>query len=99
VASLLLTTVRSLEPGRVQATAVLRPLGLAKSVEEGSTNTLSGFGHETGVREGRMAEGELRAGRGNSDEESRPVRGDLWRAKAWTSYSRVRGTSQTNARA
>jgi hypothetical protein len=44
-----------------------------------------------------MAEGKLRAGRGNSGEESRPGRGDLGRAKACTSYGWVRGTSQTNA--
>jgi hypothetical protein len=70
---------------------------LARIVEEGSTNTLRGFGHETGVREGRIAEGELRVGRGNSGEESRSGRGYLWQAKAWTSYDWVRGTSRTNA--
>jgi hypothetical protein len=44
-----------------------------------------------------MAEKKLRAGRGNSGEESRPGRGDLGRTKAWTNYDRVRGTSGTNA--
>jgi hypothetical protein len=34
---------------------------------------------------------------GNSGEESRPGRGGLGRAKAWTSYGRVRGTSRTKA--
>jgi hypothetical protein len=46
-----------------------------------------------------MAEGELRTGQGNFGEESRPGRGDLGRAKAWTSYDRVTGTSRTNAEA
>jgi hypothetical protein len=31
-----------------------------------------GFDYETGVREGRMVKGELRASRGNSGEEFRP---------------------------
>jgi hypothetical protein len=56
-----------------------------------------GFGHETGVREGRTAEERLRAGRGNSVEESRPRIGGLRRARAWTSFSRARGTSGTDA--
>jgi hypothetical protein len=34
-----------------------------------------------------------------TDEESRLGRGYLGRAKAWTSYDRVRGTSQTNTEA
>jgi hypothetical protein len=55
-----------------------------------------GFGNETGVREGRTAEERLRAGRGNSGEESRPRRGGLRRARAWTSFSRARGTSGTD---
>jgi hypothetical protein len=44
-----------------------------------------------------MAEEKLRASRGNSSEESHPRRGDLGRAKAGTSYDRVRGTSRTKA--
>jgi hypothetical protein len=43
-----------------------------------------------------MAEGELRAGRGNSSVELRLGRGDLGCSKAGTSYDRVRGTSRTN---
>jgi hypothetical protein len=38
----------------------------------------------------------LRAGRGNSSEESRPRRGGPRRARAWTGFSRVRGTSGTD---
>jgi hypothetical protein len=38
----------------------------------------------------------LWAGQGNSDEGSRPRRGGLRRARAWTSFSRVRGTSGTD---
>jgi hypothetical protein len=44
-----------------------------------------------------MAGEKLRVGRGNSSEESRLGRQDLGRAKAWTNYNRVRGTSGTNA--
>jgi hypothetical protein len=55
------------------------------------------FDHETGVREGRTAEERLRAGRGNSGEESRPRRGGSGRARAWTNFDRVRGTSGTDA--
>jgi hypothetical protein len=36
-----------------------------------------GCGHETGVRDGRMAEERLRAGRGNSAEEFRPRGGAI----------------------
>jgi hypothetical protein len=46
-----------------------------------------------------MTEGELRAGRGNSGEESRSGRGDLGHAKAGTSYNRVRGTLLPNVEA
>jgi hypothetical protein len=49
-------------------------------------------GHETEVREGRMAEGGLRAARGNSSEGFRPQGGGLRHAKAWTNFSRARGT-------
>jgi hypothetical protein len=44
-----------------------------------------------------MAEGGLRAGRGNSGEGFRPRGGDLRRAKAWTNFSRVRGTPGAGA--
>jgi hypothetical protein len=56
-----------------------------------------GSSHETGVREGKQVEEKLRVGRGNSGEESRPQKGDLGRAMAWTNFGRVRGTSGTNA--
>jgi hypothetical protein len=39
-----------------------------------------------------MDEGGLRAGRVNSDEEFQPWGGGLRRAKAWTNFSRARGT-------
>jgi hypothetical protein len=42
-------------------------------------------------------EEKLRVGRGNSGEESRPRKGDLGRAMAWTNFGRVRGTLGTNA--
>jgi hypothetical protein len=41
----------------------------------------------------------LRAGQGNSGEESRPRRGGLRHARAWTSFNRARGTSGTDAEA
>jgi hypothetical protein len=41
-----------------------------------------GFDYETGVREGRMAKGELQAGRCCSGEEFCPWVGDLRRARA-----------------
>jgi hypothetical protein len=56
-----------------------------------------GFNYETRVREGRMAEERLRAGRGNSGEEFRPRGGGLRRARAWTGFSRARGTPRTDA--
>jgi hypothetical protein len=44
-----------------------------------------------------MAEGGLRVGRGNSDEGFRPRGGGLRRAKAWTNFSRARGTPGAGA--
>jgi hypothetical protein len=55
-----------------------------------------GFDYETGVREGRIAEGELRASRGCSGEEFRPQGGGLRRARAWTNFSRARGMPGTD---
>jgi hypothetical protein len=50
-------------------------------------------GQETGERRRGGAPGRS----GNSGEESRPWRGGLGRAKAWTSYDKVRGTLRTKA--
>jgi hypothetical protein len=44
-----------------------------------------------------MAEERLWSGRGNSGDESRLRRGGLRRARAWTSFSRARGTSGIEA--
>jgi hypothetical protein len=44
-----------------------------------------------------MAEGGLRAGRGNSSVGFRPRGGGLRRAKAWTNFSRSRGTQGVGA--
>jgi hypothetical protein len=46
-----------------------------------------------------MDEGGLRAGEGNSGEGFRPLGGGLRRAKAWTIFSRARGTPGAGARA
>jgi hypothetical protein len=46
-----------------------------------------------------MAEGGLRAGRGNSGEGFRPRGGGLRHAKAWTNFSRARGTPGDGAKA
>jgi hypothetical protein len=43
-----------------------------------------------------MAKGELRAGRGCSGEEFWPQEGGLRHARAWTSFSRARGTPGTD---
>jgi hypothetical protein len=43
-----------------------------------------------------MVKGELRAGRGCSSEEFRPLGGGLRRARAWTRFSRARGTPGTD---
>jgi hypothetical protein len=45
-----------------------------------------------------MMKGELRAGRGHSSEDIRPRGGGLRRARAWPSFSRVRGSSGTDTR-
>jgi hypothetical protein len=44
-----------------------------------------------------MAEERLWAGWGNSGEESRLRRGGLRRVRAWTSFSKARGTSGNDA--
>jgi hypothetical protein len=44
-----------------------------------------------------MADRGLRAGRGNSGEGFRPRGGGLRRAKAWTNFSRARGTLGVDA--
>jgi hypothetical protein len=46
-----------------------------------------------------MAKGELWAGRGSSGEEFWPRGGGLRRARAWTNFSRARGTPGTDAEA
>jgi hypothetical protein len=77
--------------------AVPGSLGLPETKRSTRRTHWCGFGHETGVKEGRTAAERLRTGRGNSGEESRPRRGGLRRARAWTSFSRARGTSGTDA--
>jgi hypothetical protein len=47
-------------------------LELAKNEGEGAANSLVGCGHETGVKEGRMAKEGLWVGRGYSGEGFRP---------------------------
>jgi hypothetical protein len=94
----LLTAMRSPELGRVWATAVQRTPGLARIGEENPTNTLVVFWpRKLGLEMVEWRRESFGRVGGNSDEESRPRRGGLGRAKAWTSYGRVRGTSRTEA--
>jgi hypothetical protein len=96
-APLLLAAVRPSELGRVHATAVPGSPGLARNEEEHSADSLVGLWPQDQVREGRTAEERLRAGQANSGEESRPRRGGLRRVRAWTSFSKARGTSGNDA--
>jgi hypothetical protein len=54
-----------------------------------------GRGHESTGREGRTVVRRSRAGRRNSGERSQPRGGDLRRAKAWASFRRDRGNTET----
>jgi hypothetical protein len=56
-----------------------------------------GFDYKAKVREGRTAEERLRAGWGNSDEGFGYGEGGLRRARAWTGFSRARGTPRIDA--
>jgi hypothetical protein len=55
-----------------------------------------GSTHETGTRDGRTAEGDLRVGRGYSSEESRARGGEIGCAKAQTSSDEGRGVVWAN---
>jgi hypothetical protein len=75
--------------GRVRAMAVTGSPELVREREKTTQRTRwRCCGHKTGVREGGTAEEKLRAGWGNSGEESRPLGESIGRDRARASSSR-----------
>ena len=88
--------MRSPELGWVQARGALRSLELVRSGGKDPTNSLMGFRTRDRDQGERTAEGKLRAGQGNSSEESRPQGGEIGCAKARTSSGEGRGALWNN---
>jgi hypothetical protein len=88
--------LQSLELGQAHARVVTGSPGLGREGENDTVNSVAGKGHESKVREGRMAGRRPRADRRNFGEGFRPRGGDLRRAKALDSFRRGRGTLGTN---